>query len=111
MRRFWSWSSSPDGQRMMRLFFEVYGLALQHPDRYPGFLERAGAGVWLRFIEDGLRSDGVHKDLARDVATRMLSTTVGLTLDLLTTGDLERTTASLEGIADDVDSLIRTTGG
>ena len=110
LRRFWAWCSSASGQRMMRLFFEVYGLALQHPERYPGFLERAGAGVWVRFIEAGLRSDGVRQDLARDVATRMLSTTVGLTLDLLTTGDLERTTTSLEQAADEFDALVGTAG-
>ena len=40
-RRAWAWMSDPVSEPFMRLFFEVYGMALQRPDRYVGFLDPA----------------------------------------------------------------------
>ena len=37
----WAVMSAPAHAPLFRLFFEVYGLALQQPDRFPGFFSRA----------------------------------------------------------------------
>src|SRR5215510_5309157 len=38
-RHVWHWYTSPRREPYLRLFFEVMGLALQNPKRFPGFLE------------------------------------------------------------------------
>ena len=46
----WKSWSSPRREKYLRLFFEVYGLALQNRERFPGFLEGA-VGEWLPLVE------------------------------------------------------------
>jgi AcrR family transcriptional regulator len=76
----WTWVSHPDQGPLMQLFFEAYGLALRHPDRYSDFLEHA--------IHDWLNEPLAAID---DVsATLAIATVTGLVLDLLTTGDRVR---------------------
>jgi AcrR family transcriptional regulator len=76
----WTWVSDPDQGPLMRLFFEVYGLALRHPDRYFEFLEHS--------IQDWLDEPVAAID---DIsATLAIATVTGLLLDLLTTGDRVR---------------------
>jgi hypothetical protein len=70
----------------MRLFFEVYGLALRHPDRYPDFIDHA--------IHDWLDEPLAAVD---DIsATLAIATVTGLVLDLLTTGDRIRVEDAME---------------
>jgi AcrR family transcriptional regulator len=82
----WSWVSHPDQAPLMRLFFEAYGLALRHPDRYPEFLEHA-VHDWLD--EPLAAIDDVSATLA-------IATVTGLVLDLLTTGDRVRIEDAME---------------
>ncbi len=70
----------------MRLFFEVYGLALRHPDRYPD-VHRACVHDWLD--EPLAAIDDVSATLA-------IATVTGLVLDLLTTGDRVRIEDAME---------------
>ena len=70
----------------MRLFFEAYGLALRHPDRYSDFLEHA-IHDWLD--EPLAANDDVFATLAIAIVT-------GLVLDLLTTGDRVRVEDAME---------------
>jgi len=70
----------------MRLFFETYGLALRHPERYRDFLDHA-VRDWLD--EPLAAIDDVSATLA-------LATVTGLVLDLLTTGDSLRVEAAME---------------
>jgi AcrR family transcriptional regulator len=73
----WTWLSDSDQGPLMRLFFEAYGLALRHPDRYSDFIGHA--------IRDWLDEPLAAID---DVsATLAIATVTGLVLDLLTTGD------------------------
>jgi hypothetical protein len=70
----------------MRLFFEAYGLALRHPDRYSDFIDHA--------IHDWLDEPLAAID---DVsATLAIATVTGLVLDLLTTGDRVRVEDAME---------------
>lgn len=72
----WMWTSSPERAAFFRSFFEAYGMALHHPERYRAFLERVVAD-WL-----------TGADPSR--ATLELAVMRGLLLDLLTTGERER---------------------
>ena len=56
--RDWRSSASPRKEKYSRLFFEVYGLALQNPKEFPGFLERA-VGDWLPLFEQAFTAAGV----------------------------------------------------
>jgi AcrR family transcriptional regulator len=76
----WAWVSDPAQGQLMRLFFETYGLALRHPDRYSDFLEHA--------VRDWLDEPLAAVDDTS--ATLAVATVTGLLLDLLTTGDRER---------------------
>ena len=70
----------------MRLFFEAYGLALRHPDRYSDFLNHA--------VRDWLDEPLAAVD---DIsATLAIATVTGLLLDLLTTGDRFRVEVAME---------------
>jgi len=82
----WAWVSDPEQAPLMRLFFETYGLALRHPERYRDFLDHA-VRDWLD--EPLAAIDDVSATLA-------LATVTGLVLDLLTTGDSLRVEAAVE---------------
>ena len=78
----WSWTSDPARLPFFRFFFEAYGVALRHPDRYAPFLDRV-VSDWIP------AADAVP-------ATLELAVQRGLLLDLLTTGDRDRVQAALE---------------
>ena len=97
-RRLWGMLSRTESRPFLKLFFHVYGLALQEPGRYPAF----SAGVvsdWL----DAL--GGTVGDLPQSHATLALAAVRGLLLDLLTTGDVERTTAAAEVFSSALDGM------
>jgi AcrR family transcriptional regulator len=82
----WTWVSHPAQGPLMRLFFEGYGLALRHPDRYSNFIDHA--------IHDWLDEPLAAVD---DIsATLAIATVTGLVLDLLTTGDRVRVEDAME---------------
>lgn len=81
LREAWAWSSDPQHLDFFRSFFEAYGLALRHPDRFEGFLERV-VSDWL-VTDDPVR------------ATLELAVLRGLLLDLLTTGERTRVQEAL----------------
>jgi AcrR family transcriptional regulator len=82
----WSWASDAEQAGLMRLFFETYGLALRHPDRYPDFLQHA--------VRDWLDEPLAAVDEIS--ATLAIATITGLLLDLLTTGDRVRIQDAME---------------
>ena len=81
----WAWVSDPDQAPLMRLFFETYGLALRHPERYSDFLNHS-IHDWLD--EPLAAIDGVSATLA-------IAAVTGLMLDLLTTGDRVRVESAM----------------
>jgi AcrR family transcriptional regulator len=82
----WGWVSDPEQDPLMRLFFEVYGLALRRPDRYSEFLAHA--------VHDWL--DGPLAAIDDVSATLAIATVTGLLLDLLTAGDRSRVEDAME---------------
>jgi AcrR family transcriptional regulator len=82
----WAWVSDPDQAPLLRLFFETYGLALRHPERYSDFLSHS--------IHDWLDEPLAAID---DIsATLAIATITGLVLDLLSTGDRVRVESAME---------------
>lgn len=108
LRRFWRWQIQ-EHQPFLRLFFEVYGLALQQPTRFPGFPEDA-VNDWLPFIQAALERVGVPDTQARIAATVVIAGYRGLLLDALATGDLKRATAALEFFLDALEGRLTPAG-
>jgi AcrR family transcriptional regulator len=93
LREWESWSS-PRREKYLRLFFEVYGLALQNRERFPGFLEGA-VGEWLPLVERAF-AVAVAREPAQAFTTLALAAVRGLQLDLLATGQRSRTEAAFQ---------------
>jgi AcrR family transcriptional regulator len=104
LRRFWRWQLDEQGP-FLRLFFEVYGLALQDATRFPGFLEHAVAD-WLEVITTLLRRAGVDASRARTAATAVIASYRGLLLDVLATNDRRRVTRALNLIMNALENAL-----
>src|ERR1700736_1362435 len=89
VRAAWAVMSAPAHERLFRFFFEIYGLALQHPDRFPGFFNRA-IDDWIAYLELSARRDGHTPADARAIATILLAGYRGFLLDLCATRDRRR---------------------
>jgi AcrR family transcriptional regulator len=88
-RTLWRHFSAPAWEPVMRLFFEVYALALQDPSRFPGFLEGA-VGDWLAALEPCSTLPGYTREQARAYATVLIAGFRGFMLDLCATHDRAR---------------------
>ncbi len=89
VRAAWSVMSRPQNEGLFRLFFEIYGLALQDCGRFPDFLERAVEG-WLSYLERPALRDGYSHADARAIATVLLAGYRGFLLDLCATRERKR---------------------
>jgi AcrR family transcriptional regulator len=85
----WAYMTAPEVQPMLRLFFEIYALALRDPNRFPGFLERA-IEDWLDFLSDLICGESAERERCRVMATIVLAGYRGFLLDYAATGDAER---------------------
>jgi len=95
-RRMWQHLSDPAMWRNERLFFEMYGHALQA--RAPGSADflRDIVESWLEPIAAIRAAQGMAPDAARAQARLDLAMTRGLLLDLLATGDRAAADAAVE---------------
>ena len=83
---FWRRVSDPRLEQNVRLFFELYGQALQGRPGTTGFLERI-VDAWVEpLTEYGVRR-GLPPKTARADARLGVAVTRGLLLDLVATGD------------------------
>jgi AcrR family transcriptional regulator len=94
-RILWQQFSDPQWEPLMRLFFEVYALALQDRTRFPGFLE-ASVEEWLQALEGCSTLPGYSRDQARVFATVLIGGYRGFLLDLCATGDRERVNRAVD---------------
>ena len=85
----WAHMVADESARNFRLFFEVYGLALCHPDHYREFLDFT-VEDWLETVAGPMREEGWEPDKARAVATILLAGFRGFMLDYCTTCDRKR---------------------
>jgi AcrR family transcriptional regulator len=88
VRAAWTRTSDPARGAEFRLFFAVYGRALQAPEQFAEFLEHVVAD-WMGILR---ATQGPETDpgTATRTATLVIATIRGLLLDLLATGDRER---------------------
>ena len=92
-RAFWTWSADPARWPTFRLFFAVYGRAVQSPGGFDDFLRTVGAD-WIAVLVDA--QGGVDPATATARATVVVATLRGLLLDLLATGDRDRVEAAAD---------------
>jgi AcrR family transcriptional regulator len=87
-RAAWTLTSDPQRGAELRLFFAVYGRALQAPQQFSDFLAHVVAD-WMNALR---RAQGPDTDSATATrrATLVIATLRGLLLDLLATGDRRR---------------------
>jgi AcrR family transcriptional regulator len=83
----WAWLADPAHRRLMTVWTQCYALSIAEPDG-------PWAGWAARTVEDWLAL--LTRDRDRVDATLELAVLRGLLLDLLATGDAERTAAALE---------------
>ncbi|NLU72743.1 TetR/AcrR family transcriptional regulator [Streptomyces sp. HNM0575] len=103
-RRVWARVSDPVREGEFRLFFAVYGQALQAPGLFEDFLGHVVADPLKAFSgsangdgRTGTDAGGGGGDAgAQRTATLLIATIRGLLLDLLTTGDRDRVGAAAE---------------
>ncbi len=94
-REIWNVMSAPASEPIFRLFFEVYGLALQDRKRYARFLKRV-VDPWLEYVGAPYVHSGWPAADARAMATIIVAGFRGFLLDLCATRDRERVTRAVE---------------
>jgi AcrR family transcriptional regulator len=92
--RFWEHLRSPELAPQERLFFEVYGQALQGR-RWAQPLLDGIVEDWVGPLAEMLIADGAPPESARIVARLSVAVTRGLLLDVLATGDDEEVDAAM----------------
>lgn len=85
----WKQMSGDDSETLFRLYFEAYGMALRHPQRYLEFLH-ATIEDWLAFIAGPICAEGGSRVEARAFATVVLAGLRGFMLDYCATRDRKR---------------------
>jgi AcrR family transcriptional regulator len=98
IRRMWAYVADPDLGDFERLFFALYGRALQGDASIRSLLDDDVAH-WLNANVALSEQWGVPADVARTHARLGLAVTRGLLLDLLATGDRAEVDAALEVFA------------
>jgi AcrR family transcriptional regulator len=94
-RRLWQRVADPAMWRYERLFFELYGQALQGRPQYLSFLDGI-VESWLGPATELAISQGVPAAVARAQVRLGIAVTRGLLLDLLATGDREGVDEAME---------------
>ena len=89
----WAHVSMEEKEGYWRSFFEIYGMAVNDPERYQHFLDSV-VTAWLPLLTDAVARWGVPAKQAEYFATLMQGGLRGLILDLITTGDRKRVEAS-----------------
>ncbi|MBB5131395.1 AcrR family transcriptional regulator [Thermocatellispora tengchongensis] len=76
LRRYWESTRAPGAHSYMRLWLELLVLAGRHPDRFPGFQQRAATG-WRDLAAQVLREHTGSDELA----TLIVATVTGLEIE------------------------------
>lgn len=91
LREFWDWAVAAENFSYLKLLYELQILVARYPETYGPFLQQATAG-WLELIKGLLPAD---KQKAA-IASLPIAVFDGLFLELMSTGDRERTTRALD---------------
>ncbi|GAB3465102.1 TetR/AcrR family transcriptional regulator [Actinophytocola sediminis] len=98
----WTRTSDPRREAEFRLFFAVYGRAVQAPQQFSSFLEHVVAD-WMGSLCAAQGPDTDPATAAR-TATLVIATIRGLLLDLLATGDRDRVQDAAESFLASLES-------
>jgi AcrR family transcriptional regulator len=101
----WKTVSSPSLEQQVRLFFELYGVALRQPVLYKEFLGSA-VDDWLEFAVKQLRKEGYKRREAVLIGTTMLAGFRGFLLDLSATHDRERVNRAVFAWLQTLDKIV-----
>lgn len=93
-RELWSWLAAPERRPLMNLWVEAYGRSLVAPEGPWADYARSTVDDWLELLR-AAQPDGDTAG-ARARRTAVLALLRGALLDLLATGDLQRTTEAVE---------------
>jgi AcrR family transcriptional regulator len=104
-RTIWKSISAAESERLFRLFFEAYGIALRQPKLYKEFLH-ATIEDWLELMADPLCREGVKREEARAFATVVLAGFRGFMLDYCTTHDRKRVDRAVAMWRGTLDSIV-----
>ncbi|MFC0437925.1 TetR/AcrR family transcriptional regulator [Kutzneria buriramensis] len=92
----WSWLAAPEHRALLTLWLEGYSRSLLAPDGPWADFARAAVQDWLDILADAQpSSDTVEAEAER---TLVLAVLRGALLDLLATGDVERTSRAVRTI-------------
>ena len=81
----WKAISAAPNLPYLRLFFEVFGLAAQYPERFGPFMETVG-NEWTERVGRSLSKGGIPKPQARVLARQLVALWRGLQFDLIASG-------------------------
>ncbi len=95
----WAVLISPQYQRAMRVFFELFGMALLDPDRYDDFARRE-VHDYIELLERLAETWGVPKANHAKVATMILGLGRAFSADFLATRDRKRVSDTVAWAAD-----------
>jgi AcrR family transcriptional regulator len=104
MKRYWDWWVSRPDREDARLSFEVMGTALRDPSKFPHVAE--AARTWQEIVTESGIQYGLEEPDAEAVASLVVATVIGLEIDLLTTGEEQRTTRALYAAADAMEAYV-----
>ena len=103
--RLWRWFTAKRRAPFMRLFFEVFGLALQHPARFKEFL--ASTSQFFTMVEQSFAGMGFSTEKSRTLATFYVDSLRGMLLDYLLTGNRTRIEPSVALVAQHLEQDLR----
>jgi AcrR family transcriptional regulator len=93
-RELWTWLAAPERRPLMKFWVEAYGRSLVAPDGPWADYGRSTVHDWLELLKASQPDPGAAAAEAR--RTAVLAMLRGALLDLLATGDLDRTTQAIE---------------
>jgi AcrR family transcriptional regulator len=97
-RRLWSWLSASEHRALLHLWVEAYGRSLVEPDGPWAQFAGASVTVWLDVLADSQPDSERDSPAGTAQRTAVLAVLRGALLDLLATGDLERTTEAVHRV-------------
>jgi AcrR family transcriptional regulator len=104
VRTTWAWLISPGHQLLLTLWLEAYARSLAEPDGPWGDFARQTVDDWLAILAEAQNTAARRSKAGRAERTLALAALRGAVLDLLATGDVDRTTAALDRLLDLLDT-------
>jgi AcrR family transcriptional regulator len=94
VERTWAWLAAPEHRDLLTLWVEAYARSLVEPDGPWAGFAAATVRDWLEVLAAAQGDAAAGQEAERTAALAVLR---GALLDLLATGDLDRTTAAITG--------------